>query len=57
MMHFQFNQLLKFSHYLFWKHVDAGHFEDANLCALHAKWVTVQPKDLQLVWRIKGDTM
>ena len=26
--------------------------EDANLCAIHAKRVTVQPKDLELVLRL-----
>nr|XP_040146902.1 histone H3.3-like [Ictidomys tridecemlineatus] len=25
-----------------------GHFEDTNLCALHAKRVTIVPKDIQL---------
>ena len=39
------------------KNVHAGHFEDANLCVLHAKWVTVFSKDLELVRRIKGDTV
>jgi len=29
-------------------------FEDANLCAIHAKRVTVQPKDIQLARRIRG---
>ena len=29
-------------------------FEDSNLCAIHAKRVTVMPKDLQLVAKIKG---
>lgn len=29
-------------------------FEDTNLCALHAKRVTVMPKDLQLARRLKG---
>lgn len=29
--------------------------EDTNLCAIHAKRVTVQMKDLQLAKRIKGD--
>ena len=28
--------------------------EDANLCAIHAKRVTIQPKDLQLAIRIRG---
>lgn len=29
-------------------------FEDCNLCAIHAKRVTIQPKDLQLARRIRG---
>ena len=29
--------------------------EDANLCAIHSKRVTVQPKDIQLARRIRGD--
>ena len=30
-------------------------FDDANLCALHAKRITVQPKDMQLAMRIRGE--
>ena len=30
-------------------------FEDANLCAIHAKHVTIMPKDIQLAWRIHGE--
>ena len=30
-------------------------FEDTNLCALHAKRVTVMPKDMQLARRIRGE--
>jgi histone H3 len=30
-------------------------FEDANLCAIHAKRVTVMPKDIQLARRIRGE--
>ena len=30
-------------------------FEDANLCAIHAKRVTVMKKDLDLARRIRGD--
>ena len=30
-----------------------GVFEDANLCALHAKRVTILPKDMQLALRIR----
>ena len=32
-----------------------GLFEDANLCAIHAKRVTLQPKDIKLALRIRGD--
>jgi histone H3 len=34
----------------------AALFEDANLCAIHAKRVTLMPKDLQLARRIRGDS-
>ena len=30
-------------------------FEDSNLCAIHAKRVTLMPKDLQLARRIRGE--
>jgi histone H3/H4 len=29
-------------------------FEDANLCAIHAKRVTVMKQDIQLARRIRG---
>eukprot|EP00775_Hariotina_reticulata_P003907 gene3907-4161_t len=29
-------------------------FEDTNLCAIHAKRITIMPKDLQLARRIRG---
>ena len=32
-----------------------GLFEDTNLCAIHAKRVTIMPKDMQLALRIRGD--
>ena len=32
-----------------------GIFEDANLCAIHAKRVTIMPRDIQLVRRIRGE--
>ena len=32
-----------------------GLFEDTNLCAIHAKRVTVMPKDIQLARRIHGE--
>jgi histone H3 len=31
-------------------------FEDTNLCAMHAKRVTIKPKDMQLARRIRGDS-
>eukprot|EP00804_Cyclotella_cryptica_P010867 CCRYP_008806-RB/>CCRYP_008806-RB protein AED:0.12 eAED:0.09 QI:0/-1/0/1/-1/0/1/0/114 len=31
-----------------------GLFEDANLCAIHARRVTIMPKDMQLALRIRG---
>jgi len=30
-------------------------FEDMNLIAIHAKRVTIMPKDLQLARRIRGE--
>jgi histone H3 len=30
-------------------------FEDANLCALHCKRVTIMPKDIDLARRIRGE--
>jgi len=33
-----------------------GLFEDMNLCAIHAKRVTVMPKDMALARRIRGET-
>ena len=32
-----------------------GLFEDANLCAIHAKRVTIMPKDIHLARRIHGE--
>nr|XP_001096527.2 histone H3.3-like [Macaca mulatta] len=32
-----------------------GLFEDTNLCAIHAKRVTIMPKDIQLACRIRGE--
>ena len=31
-----------------------GLFEDTNLCAIHAKRVTIMPKDIQLAHHIRG---
>lgn len=30
-------------------------FQDTNLCAIHAKRVTIMPKDMQLARRIRGE--
>lgn len=30
-------------------------FEDTNICAIHAKRVTIMPKDMQLARRIRGE--
>ena len=32
-----------------------GLFEDSNLCAIHAKRVTIMPKDIQLTQRIRRE--
>ena len=32
-----------------------GLFEDSNLCAIHAKQVTIMPRDVQLARRIRGE--
>ena len=29
-------------------------FEDANLCVIHGKHITLMPKDIQLAWSIWG---
>ena len=33
-----------------------GLFEDTNVCAIHAKRVTIMPKDIQLARRIRGES-
>ena len=32
-----------------------GLLEDSNLCAIHAKRVTIMPRDIQLARRIRGE--
>ena len=32
-----------------------GLFEDSYLCAIHAKRVTIMPRDIQLARRIRGE--
>jgi len=34
-----------------------GLFEDTNMCAVHAKRVTIMPQDLHLARRIRGERM
>jgi histone H3 len=34
-----------------------GLFADTNLCAIHAKRVTIMPKDMQLARRIRGERL
>ena len=34
-----------------------GLFEDANLCCLHAKRVTMMKQDMALARRIRGDSL
>eukprot|EP00804_Cyclotella_cryptica_P031196 CCRYP_019404-RC/>CCRYP_019404-RC protein AED:0.41 eAED:0.33 QI:0/-1/0/1/-1/0/1/0/48 len=31
-------------------------FEDANLCANHARMVTIMPKDMQLALQVRGES-
>ena len=31
-----------------------GLMEQANLCTIHAKWVNIMPKDIQLACRTEG---
>ena len=32
-----------------------GLFEDTNLCAIHAKRITIMPRDIQLARHIRGE--
>ena len=32
-------------------------FEDTNLCAIHAKRITIMPRDMQLARRIRGERL
>ena len=31
--------------------------EDTNLCVIHMKKVTILPRDMQLAWQIRGETL
>eukprot|EP00804_Cyclotella_cryptica_P013006 CCRYP_002329-RC/>CCRYP_002329-RC protein AED:0.47 eAED:0.33 QI:0/-1/0/1/-1/0/1/0/79 len=33
-----------------------GLFEDASLCAIHSRRVTIMPKDIQLALQIRGES-
>ena len=52
-MHFQVHAILTLQEapeaYL------VGLLEDANLSTIHAKQVTIMPKDIQLAWHICGE--
>ena len=53
-----FGFLWKFLIFVFQEASEAylvGLFEDTNLCAIHAKRVTIMPKDIQLARRIRGE--
>ena len=39
------------------EHYIVGVFEDTNLCAIHAKRMTIQKKDMRLAARIRGDRL
>ena len=32
-----------------------GSFDDTNFCVIHAKWVIIMPKDMQLESFIRGE--
>ena len=38
-----------------WEAFLVGLLEQVNICAIHAKQVTIMPKDIQLAWKIRGD--
>ncbi len=52
--HFQSTSLLAMQESV--EAFSVGLFEDANLCAIHAKRVTIMPKDMQLSLRIRGES-
>eukprot|EP00804_Cyclotella_cryptica_P016942 CCRYP_001896-RB/>CCRYP_001896-RB protein AED:0.12 eAED:0.08 QI:0/-1/0/1/-1/0/1/0/118 len=52
--HFQATSLLAIQESV--EAFSVGLFEDANLCAIHARRVTIMPKDMQLALRIRGDS-
>ncbi|KAK4356600.1 hypothetical protein RND71_025571 [Anisodus tanguticus] len=57
----KFNTNLRFQSHAVWALQEAAEaylihlFEDTNICAIHAKRVTIMPKDIQLARRIRGE--
>ncbi|KAK4366818.1 hypothetical protein RND71_014698 [Anisodus tanguticus] len=57
----KFNTDLRFQSHAVWDLQEAAEaylihlFEDTNICAIHARRVTIMPKDIQLVRRIRGE--
>ena len=41
----------------YFENLNSGTFEDSNLAAIHAKRVTLLPKDMELVRRIRGERL
>ena len=52
--HFQATSLLAIQESV--EAFSVGMFEDINLCAIHARRVTIMPKDMQLALRIRGES-
>ena len=52
--HFQATSLLAIQESV--EAFSVGLFEDVNLCAIHARRVTIMPKDMQLALRIRGES-
>ena len=38
-----------------WRSIYSSAYGTGKLCAIHAKWVTIMPRDIQLAHRIWGD--
>ena len=38
-----------------WRPYIINHSDDANLCVIHGKCITMMPKDIQLAWKIQED--
>ena len=53
MQHFRSTSLLAMQESV--EAFSVGLFEDANLCAIHTRRVTIMPEDMQLALRIRGE--